>query len=284
MPPTPQDLRTIPLWRDLGDAELTEIAALFAPAAAGPLFAAGEPARALFLLTAGEVRLELPGDDAYVLRPPALIGELGALTGLPRAGTAVAASGSVVWSVSARALQAFLAANQELGVRFLVNLLDLVADKVLRDQRRMGELRQTVIRTQKALKGLRQVVLDAPDSPISQPVHDVLDGLVDTNRRVHYRVQPPPALAARLVVDAGSYPALELSRTHLTVAWRGQLPTDGTWLAGVADLAGAQLPVSGTVLRAGGGRVTLQLDLLIEEYERVLEGYLTRVQLLDVLV
>jgi hypothetical protein len=32
------------------------------------------------------------------------------------------------------------------------------------------------------------------------------------------------------------------------------------------------------------GRVTIELDLLIDEFAAVLEGYLTRAQLLDVLV
>jgi hypothetical protein len=32
------------------------------------------------------------------------------------------------------------------------------------------------------------------------------------------------------------------------------------------------------------GRMTIELDLLIDEFAAVLEGYLTRAQLLDVLV
>jgi hypothetical protein len=34
----------------------------------------------------------------------------------------------------------------------------------------------------------------------------------------------------------------------------------------------------------GDRRVTVELDLLIDEYAAVLEGYLTRAQLLDILV
>jgi hypothetical protein len=37
------------------------------------------------------------------------------------------------------------------------------------------------------------------------------------------------------------------------------------------------------VLRVAGERVTIELDLLIEEFSAMLEGYLTRVQLLDIL-
>ncbi|MEZ4367324.1 MAG: cyclic nucleotide-binding domain-containing protein [Kofleriaceae bacterium] len=284
MPPKATDLRTIPLFRDFGDGELAELAARFEAATEAPLFEVGDPGVALYLLTAGEVVLEVPGDDTYRLRPPALIGELGALTGMPRTSTARPEPGAVVWRVAAKSLQALLADNQELGVRFLVNLLDLVADKVHRDQRRMGELRGTVIRTQKALKHLRELVLEAPETPLSRPVHDAVEALVSTNRRVNYRVQPPAALASRLRVDAGTFAVTELSRSHLTATWRGLPPKVGDWLAGVAELAGTEVPVSGKVHRVDGGKVTLELDLLIEEFAVALEGYLTRVQLLDVLV
>ena len=61
--------------------------ALFEPASIKPdgtVFETGEPATELYLLISGEVTLVRPADDTYRLRPPALIGELGALTGLPR--------------------------------------------------------------------------------------------------------------------------------------------------------------------------------------------------------
>jgi hypothetical protein len=64
----------------------------------------------------------------------------------------------------------------------------------------------------------------------------------------------------------------------------GAAPASGAWLSGVLDLAGTDVPVSGKVLRAAGPRVTVELDLLIDEYAATLEGYLTRVQLLDILV
>ena len=62
------------------------------------------------------------------------------------------------------------------------------------------------------------------------------------------------------------------------------LPSVGSSLTGVLQLAGTELPISGRVHRAQGGRLTIELDLLIDEYSSMLEGYLTRAQLLDVLV
>jgi CRP/FNR family transcriptional regulator, cyclic AMP receptor protein len=285
MPPRIADLRTIPLWKGFSDDDLAEIAALFEPVVTGtaPLFDVGEPARAIYLLTGGEVALDWPGDDHYRLRPPALIGELGALTGLARGSKAVPAPGAEVWRVDAAAVQRFLADNQDLGVRFLVNLLELVADKVQRDQRRLSDMRTNLVRTQKELKRLRDVVLEAPESEVSAPIHDGLDRLITTNRRVNYRVAPPVALASTLRLEAGKAPVAELSRTHVTAVWPKEPPAPGTWLSGVLDLAGTEIPVSGHVIRRTDHGATFELDLLIDEYAAIFEGYLTRVQLLDIL-
>jgi CRP-like cAMP-binding protein len=286
MGPSAIELRTIPLFQGFGDAELGEIGTLFTPVAIDPqtpLFDVGESATTFYVLTRGEV--ELTGDDVFKLRPPALIGELGALTGLPRSTKATATPGSELWQVSAKKIQDFLAAHQELGIQFLVNLLTVVADKVHRDQQRLADMRGNLISTQKELKRLRELVLDAPETPLSAPVHDTLDRLITHNRRVNYRVEPPAALAASVKFDAGVAPIADLSRTHITV----QLPAEvtgaavGAWMSGVADLAGTQIPISGRVHRASGKKLTLELDLMIDEFSSALEGYLTRAQLLDIL-
>ena len=137
MGPSASELRTIPLFQGFADEELSEVADLFKRVderRRQPLFDVGEPATTLYLLTKGEVVLERPGDDVFKLSPPALIGELGALTGLPRSTRATITPGSTVWALPAKTIQAFLGEHQELGVRFLVNLLGVVADKVHRDQ------------------------------------------------------------------------------------------------------------------------------------------------------
>jgi CRP/FNR family transcriptional regulator, cyclic AMP receptor protein len=283
------DLRTISLFRGFSDDELAEIAGLFTralPRDGGVVFEVDETAACLYLLAAGEVVLERPGDDTYRLRPPALIGELGALTGLLRSTRAIAQSDAELWALEAATLQRFLGDNQELGVRFLVNLLEVVADKVDRDQRRMADMRTNLVRTQKALKQLRELVLDTVDTPLSAPVHDTLDQLITHNRRVNYRIEPPAALAARFRLDTGDAKVVMVSRTHLAMLWpEGVTPPEvGTWIAGVLDLAGAELPASGKIVHRGDRRVAIELDLLIDESSAALEGYLTRVQLLDILV
>ncbi len=287
MGPSATELRTIPLFHGFGDEELGKLSNLFSKVtvdAAKPLFDVGEQAAELYLLTAGEVVLDRPGDDLFRLHPPALIGELGALTGLPRSTRANVAAGSTVWGLRAKTIQDFFATNQELGVRFLVNLLTVVADKVHRDQTRMGDMRRNLISTQKDLKRLRELVLEADETPISAPIHDTLDKLITTNRRVNYRVEPPIALPVTLRLDGGIGKVVDISRSHVTVVPPTAAPKADSWLSGVLSLAGTEIPISGKIHRVTNGKVTLELDLLIDEYAATLEGYLTRAQLLDVLV
>jgi len=286
MPPSASDLRTIPLFQGFTASELEGIAALFVPVTLDPekpLFDVGDPAEYFWLLTAGSVRLDRPGDDVFELRPPALIGELGALTNLARSTRATAAAGSTVWRLHTLGIQQFFADHQEQGLRFLVNLLGVVADKVHRDQIRMGDMRAHVVTTQKELKRLRELVLETAETPLSAPVHDTLDRLISTNRRVNYRVTPPESLAAYLRLDDGVAPVTDISRTHVTVTVAGMPPAVGTWLSGVLHLAGTEMLLSGKVFRVSGKTLTIELDLLIEEFAATLEGYLTRVQLLDIL-
>ncbi len=287
MGPTATELRMIPLFQGFGEAELGRLGRLFAKVSVDPsrpLFEVGEEATELYLLAAGEVVLERPGDDVFKLSPPALIGELGALTSLPRSTRATVAEGSTVWSLRAKTVQEFFASNQELGVRFLVNLLGVVADKVHRDQIRLGDMRRNLIGTQKELKRLRELVLESAETPISGPVHDALDKLITHNRRVNYRVEPPPSLPVSIRIDGAPVPVADISRTHVSANLPGSSPAQGAWLSGVLDLAGAEIPISGKVHRVQRQRVTIELDLLIDEFAAVLEGYLTRAQLLDVLV
>jgi CRP/FNR family transcriptional regulator, cyclic AMP receptor protein len=287
MAPSAAELRTIPLFRGFDDDALAELGGLFTRLivdGTAPLFEIGEPASALYLLTQGEVVLEYADDEVFRLSPPALIGELSALTNLRRSTRAMMVPGSTVWALPAIKLQAYLGSHQDRGVQFLVNLLGVVAEKVHRDQIRMSDMRQNLIKTQKELKRLRELVLETVETPLSAPVHDTLDQLISHNRRVGYRVEPPPALAARLRVDGGIAPVSSLSRTQLVLAPGAPLPAGATWCSGVLDLAGTEIPVSGTVTRGGDGSMTVVLDLLIDANAAILEGYLTRVQLLDILV
>jgi CRP/FNR family transcriptional regulator, cyclic AMP receptor protein len=263
-------LRMVPLFQGFSEHELIELSSLFVqlqPGPSGVLFDVGDPSTSLYVLTHGEVTLDAPGDDTFRLRPPSLIGELGALTAIHRSTKAVVGPGTVIFGLAAKELQRHLATNQELGLRFLVNLLSVVADKVQRDQ-------------------VRDLILEAVETPLSSPVHDALDKLIAGNRRVNYRVDPPDGFPVSVRMDHGDATVVDLSRTHTTLEFYApKLPCGvGDWISGVINLAGTEIPLSGNIMRAKERRVTISHDLMIDEFAQALEGYLTRVQLLDVLV
>ena len=281
--------RGIPLFRGLPDSELTPLLALFQPVTAATgstLFSAGDPATQIYLLLAGTVSLEQEGEHLYKLRAPTLIGELGGIAGLRRKCRAIVGEGAELVAVAPAALERLLAEHPVLGLRFQHELLEIAADKIQRDQLRLEEMRKNLVRTQKEMKKLRDYVLESDDTVVSAAVHDCLEGLIRQNRRVNYRVEPPPALAATVTGDDGVRGAVrEISRTHLAFERAsGELPAPGTLLSAVLTLPGGELPVSGKVLRTRERRVDVELDLLFDDYAGLLETYLTQVQMLDFLV
>ncbi len=284
----PAELRGIPVFRGFSDDQLRSLVVLFEPVSAREgelLFAQDEAASAFYILVAGEVSLRQDEREVYLLKPPCVIGELGAVTGITRHCRAVVGPATVLRRVDSARLHDFCSRQPELGLAFHRALLLSAADKIARDQRRMAEMREHIVVTQKAMKGLRDFILESPDSPISARVHGELEGLIQQNRRANYRVEPPPALAASLrLEDSRVAPIVELSRTHISVRLAGPVPAPGGELVGVLALAGPEIPISGRVLRVHNERVVIALDLLLDEFAAVLEGYLTRVQMLDFLV
>ncbi|MCG5053511.1 MAG: cyclic nucleotide-binding domain-containing protein [Myxococcales bacterium] len=287
--PRLDQLTTIPLFQDFAQDELAELAARFQetlPGKGGVLFEEGETSEAFYLLTRGEVTLEMPGEAPLKLRPPAVIGELGGVLGAARSARAIVAAGSEVWQFRQRDVEALFVEQPAIGIRLLKKLLTAAAEKVGNDQRRLSDMRANLVATQKALKSLRDLVLETQETPVSTPVFETLERLIVKNRRVNYRVAPPSSHPACLRLDAGRSPVVELSRTHVTVAWPDHTVTahQGEWVSGIAELGGEEIAISGTILRASQGQVTLELDLLPVDTVAVLEGYLTRLQLLDIVV
>jgi len=284
----PAELRGILLFRGFSDDEIGRLAVLFEPVAVTEgelLFAEGEEASAFYLLTAGQISLRQDEREVYLLKPPCLIGELGATTGILRHCRAVVGPATVLRRIDAARLHDFCSNNPDIGLAFYRALLVAAADKIAHDQRRTAEMREHIIATQKTMKGLRDLILESPDTPISGRVHDALDGLIQQNRRANYRVEPPPALASHFRLDDGRIaPVVELSRTHISFRLTGVLPAPDGEMSGVLVLAGPEIPASGRVVRVQGNRVVLVLDLLFDEYAAVLEGYLARVQMFDFLV
>jgi len=282
-----KDLRSIPLFQGLQDAHLDKLVAIFERQqlpAGEVLFRAGDAPKHLLLLVSGEVTLSHEGEPRFRLVPFAPIGELGALSGLERNTTATTSAESEVWRVPVPALMKFFAENGDVAFPFLKSLLDIVADKVRRDELRLEDMRKNLVRTQKAMKALRDEVLEMHETPVSKAVVDRLDDLIETNRRGHYRVAPRHALATKVRLDDGRIvPVSEMSDGVLCV--EGPLPAKmGDSFSAVLVLPARELPISGKVTHQDGEGATVHLDLFIPEYANALSEHLTRVQMLDFVV
>src|SRR5690606_31885446 len=124
----------------------------------------------------------------------------------------------------------------------------VVSDKVQRDRRLLGEMRTNIIRTQKSMKQMRELVLAAAETELSKPLFETLDDLIDNNRRANYRVTPPAAFPAHVRLDdARKLDILEVSEGFLKVAGNAKgLTSDPTYWAGVLVTPTAEILVSGS--------------------------------------
>jgi CRP-like cAMP-binding protein len=267
------------------DAHLEELGAVFERKSLKDgevLFEAGAPAQHFQILVSGSLSLQEQGTERFRLAPLAPIGELGALTGVAHNVQAVAAGPSEVWRVSVAKLLAFFEKHGDVAFPFYHSLLEIVSDKVRRDELRLEEMRGNLIRTQKMMKQLREVVLESPETPLSEPVAKALDDVIEHNRRGHYMVEPSRAIASKVRLDDGkTIDVKEISEDHLCVA--AKLGKKGSSWSGVLVLPAREIPISGTIDKEGE-RTVVALDLLVDDYKNALSDYLTRVQMLDFVV
>jgi CRP-like cAMP-binding protein len=291
------DLRALPLFSGIAESRLAELVAAFRPVthkAGALLFEPGDTATHFEILMKGQVTLEeAPATNQpssaevvrFELRPFTPLGELGAVTGMPRSTLATAATDVELLSVGVGDLLGFFDKNGDVGVSFYKNLLHLVSDKVHRDRRRIEDMRTNIVRTQKAMKKMREMVLEAAESEISKPLYETLDTLIDGNRRANYRVMPTATYPAHVRLDDGrALKVLELSEGYLKIEGRmSDIATDPAFWAGVLVVPGGEVLLSGSVMREGGGSVVLRLDRPVPEFKTRLDDYTTRVQLLDFL-
>jgi CRP/FNR family cyclic AMP-dependent transcriptional regulator len=282
----PRELRTVPLFERMTDAHLKELMSVFERRTlkrGAVLFDAGEVAEHFNLLTKGEISLLEDGKPRFRLLPLAPIGELGAVTRLPHNVSAVATAPAEVLRVPVSKLMKFFERHGEVAFPFYHNLLGIVSDKVKRDERRLDEMRINVIRTQKAMKRLRELVLSAFETPISEDIAKTLDDLIEHNRRWHYMVEPKRVLASSVRLDGGKLlPVTDISDHHLQVA--GKLGRAKSAWSGVLVTPTREIPVSGTIERVDRGSTVIKLDMFVDEYRAALDDYLTRVQMLDFVV
>ena len=282
-------LKTLPLFQGIPEARLEQLVGAFRAVshkAGTKLFEAGDTATHFELLTKGEVCLEESVTTKFDLKPFAPLGELGALTGIPRSTTATASTDIEVLTVPVGDLLGFFDANADIGLAFYKNLLGVVSDKVRRDRRRLGEMRVNLIRTQKTMKQMRETVLAAPETEISKSLFESLDQLIDNNRRANYRVSPTAGFPAQVRLENGHLArVLEVSEGYLKVEGKtGDLTADPSYWAGVLVMPSTEILVSGTIVREGEGGVVVKLDTLVDEFKTKLDDYAVRLQLLDFVV
>lgn len=285
----PSDLHAIPLFERITEDHLNELMRAFERKelrSGEVLFEAGSVPTHFFLLVRGEVALLEAGETRFRLSPISPIGELGALTGHRRMTTAVTSQPSEIWRIGAAELHAFFEAHGDVAYPFYNNLLNVLAGKIRRDARRLDEVRANLIRTQKAMKRLLDLVLDSEETPLSKVICATLEELIEKNRRAHYMVEPAHTLKSSVRLDSGDVvPVVELSDGWVRL---GRLPgaTKGAEWSGVLILPTREIPVSGTIdaVGEGGAGVLVKLDLLIDEYAQALQDYLTRLQMLDFVV
>ena len=280
---------SLPLFRGLNEVDTEMLLSAFEAttiSAGTTLFNAGENADSLYVLKSGQVQLTRQSTgESITLSPPAVIGELGTLCELLRLNTAIVTETSDVFRATRASIEGIISKNPQLGIRFYQHLVRVTADKIGRDQHRIEDMRSNLIATQKSMKKMRDYLLESDDTPVSDHLHGIIDDIIKNNRRANYRVSPPTSLPALVKLGSIVTPVSQISRTHVSlVKSNGELPKEGDTVTGVLALSGPEVPISGTVLRTIGKRIDIRLDLLIEEYTAILEGYLTRVQMLDILV
>lgn len=283
---SPSDLRKIPLFQNITDNHLAELMSAFERAhlrTGEVLFESGSKPEHLLLLVSGEVVLKEGNTARFVLAPVAPIGELGAVTGTKRNTTAVTTKPSEVWRIGTGALMDFFEKHGDVAFPFHNNLLRIVADKVRRDTRLLDEIRGNIIRTQKTMKRLRDVVLEAEETPISKTLLETLEDTIEQNRRSHYLVEPMYGLATRARLDSGeTVDVLEMSDSVVRL---DRAPAEsGKHVSFVLVLPDAEFPVSGKITTGQGKGAIVELDLLIDEYASKLQQHLTRIQMLDFVV
>ncbi len=285
---SPAELRRIPLFADMTEGHLGDLIGALSERrlkSGEVAFRAGKVSERFDLLVEGRISLLDGESEVFVLEPVAPLGELGAVTQTKRSMSAVAKTDTVLLGASFDKLMQFFEAHGDIAFPFHHNLLRVVASKVRRDQRRLEEMRANLITTQKAMKRMREALLEADDTPLHDLLFEELDALIEQNKKGHYVVEPSNALETRVRLDDGSVRKVKaISNERLILSCKeNQLDTGDAW-TGVLLAPDVELPLSGTVDSATTGEVCVDLDPLIDDYAIALERHLTKLQMLDVVL
>ncbi len=288
MPVQPADLKAIPLFADIADEELRALISAFRSETFEPghvLFEAGAKPTRFLILTGGALSTRDGGTEVFEIRPPAPVGELGSLTGELRNLTCVVTERATLLVADLDDLQGFLEEHGAVAFAFHRNLLRLSARKIGRDRRRQREMRENIISTQKAMKRMREALLESEDNPLHAALFEQLDALIEQNRKVHYLVEPSRLVPTHIRLDGGTtHRVTAISNEWVYFCDPPETLSHGQELSGVLLLDKKEIAVSGALERLGENEAAIFLDELIEEYDETLTRHLTRAQLLDVVL
>jgi CRP-like cAMP-binding protein len=285
---SPADLRKLPLFSQITDPHLRELVAAFKERRATlgeVLFEAGSIPQTFLILTDGEIALKEGGTERFRLKPVAPVGELGALTRIERRLTASAATPATVLELPIDDLMQFFEDHGDVAFPFHYNLLKIVADKIRRDRRRMEEMRHNIVTTQKAMKRMREALLEGDDTALSKQLFEEIEQLIAQNKKGRYLVQPADALPTRVRLDDGSVLAVTaMSKEWLHLEAAGQKLAPGKHWSGVLLLPEREIAVSGNVEQSENGTAYVRLDSMIDEYAQAVDDHVTRLSMLDVVL
>jgi CRP-like cAMP-binding protein len=279
----------VPLFTDLDDAQLEVLigATQRRKLPAGHvLFEKGAIADCWFLLVEGAISVRDQDGERFLIRATATVGELSVFTEEERRLTAVVVEPSVVLFLSRADLQKLLEQNGAIAFGLMRGLLRLTGRKIGRDQRRLREMRENIVSTQKAMKRMQDFLLEGEDNPLHAALFEELDALVEQNKRWHYLVEPSRLVPTSIRLDDGTTArviALSNEWLHFEKPKTVELTASKDFSC-VLVLDGAELPLSGTVERVTDTEVVVFLDELIPEYDRKLSDHLARAQMLDVVL
>jgi CRP-like cAMP-binding protein len=120
-------LRNVPLFKDLDDAELAEVAEVCREerfVSGEYIFREGESGNRLYLITEGEVRIsrDVPGsgeEALAILKPGALFGEMAVFDRSERSTHAISNGGTVAYTITRADFEMLLDFNRELAHKVL---------------------------------------------------------------------------------------------------------------------------------------------------------------------
>jgi CRP/FNR family cyclic AMP-dependent transcriptional regulator len=131
-------LRTVPLFKDLDDAELGELADICREerfASGEYIFREGESGNRLYLVTSGEVRIsrDVPGsgeEALAVLKAGALFGEMAVFDRSERSTHAISNGGTVALTIGRPDFEMLLDFNRELAYKVLWAVTRLLSGRL----------------------------------------------------------------------------------------------------------------------------------------------------------